>query len=728
MTGTPPRTRVRRVAVAGNPNSGKTSLFNKLTGLRAKVANYHGVTVEKREGRLLNSDLSLVDLPGTYSLSARSPEEVIARNVLLGLVVGEPQPDAVVIVVDASNLERNLYLATQIIEFGLPTLVACNMMDVARRRGRTIDCDRLARQLGVPVLPTVARTGDGIPNLRDAIVAVAERPPQPDITHRAFELPDEIEAAVTRIAERLVADDVATVESARGAALLWLMDRTSDVDPAVRNASLLAHLTEESTAVAEQVADEIGAAFQDPTRVIIEARYDWISEIVRNASPPSANAPRSRTDKIDSVLTHRLWGMIIFACVMFCMFFAIFTLADPVMGWIEVGQSAASDAAVAAIPEGPLQSLVANGIIAGVGSVLIFFPQICMLFLLLTLLEDTGYIARAAFLMDRVMSRVGLHGRSFIPLLSSYGCAIPGILATRTIEHPRDRLTTILVAPLMSCSARLPVYIVVIGAVFGSSVWLQTGALFSLYAIGTIAAFVIALVLRRSVLRGPPPTFIMELPPYHFPQLRTVVRTTWDRSKLFLTGAGTTIFAVCIVIWALSYFPRLDKTNLSAVDNAQLESVPASDTAARDHMLQSMQLRESALGRLGHIIEPAIEPLGFDWRLGVGILSSFVAREVFVGTMGITFALGEADETSDALRDRLATAHWPDGHKLLTPLSGLSLMIFYVFACQCVSTLAVARKETGGWKWPAFMFGYMTLIAYIGALMVFQIGHALGYG
>ncbi|HPF38887.1 MAG TPA: ferrous iron transport protein B [Phycisphaerae bacterium] len=726
MTIAPPCTRIRRVAVAGNPNSGKTSLFNQLTGLRAKVANYHGVTVEKREGRLADHDITLVDLPGAYSLSARSPEEVIARNVLLGLVKGEPRPDAVVIVIDASNLERNLYLASQIIELGLPTIVACNMMDVAQRRGRAIDLRRLSEGLGVEVLPTVARTGEGAAELRRAIAALCEATVPATPRRRDFRLPDVIESAVDRIAERLVADDVATEDSARGAALLWLMDRTSDVDPAVRNASLLCHLSDASTDIAEQIASDVSAAFEDPTRVIIEARYDWIGGVVRSASPPTEPSRRTRTDRIDAILTHRLWGMLVFAGVMFSLFLGIFTVADPLMGLIETAQTATAEALKTWMPEGPLQSLLADGVVAGVGSVVIFFPQICILFLLLTLLEDTGYIARAAFLMDRVMNRVGLHGRSFIPLLSSYACAIPGILATRTIEHPRDRLTTILVAPLMSCSARLPVYLIVIGALFGHSVWMRTGVLFGMYALGTIAAFVIAMILKRSLLKGPPPAFIMELPPYHFPQLRTVLRTTWDRSKLFLTGAGTTIFAVCVVIWALSYFPRLDMNNLSAEEAAQLASV-AGDEAAVEHVKQSLQLRNSAIGHVGHWIEPIIEPLGYDWRMGIGILSSFAAREVFVGTMGITFALGEADETSDALREKLQSAQWPDGRKLVTPLSGLSLLIFYVFACQCASTLAVVKKETGGWRWPAFMFTYMTIIAYVGALAVFQIGRAMGY-
>ncbi|MCA9257363.1 MAG: ferrous iron transporter B, partial [Phycisphaerales bacterium] len=354
-------------------------------------------------------------------------------------------PDAVVIVIDASNLERNLYLASQIIELGLPTIVACNMMDVAQRRGRAIDLKRLSEGLGVDVLPTVARTGEGAADLRRAIAGICETPVPTTPGRRDFRLPDVIESAIDRIAGRLVADDVATEDSARGAALLWLMDRTSDVDPAVRNASLLCHLSDASSEVAEQIASEVSAAFEDPTRVVIEARYDWIGGVVRRASPPTELSRRTRTDRIDAILTHRLWGMLVFSGVMFSLFLGIFTLADPLMGLIETAQTATAEALKAWMPEGPLQSLLADGVVAGVGSVVIFFPQICILFLLLTLLEDTGYIARAAFLMDRVMNRVGLHGRSFIPLLSSYACAIPGILATRTIEHPRDRLTTILV-------------------------------------------------------------------------------------------------------------------------------------------------------------------------------------------------------------------------------------------------------------------------------------------
>ncbi len=433
-------------------------------------------------------------------------------------------------------------------------------------------------------------------------------------------------------------------------------------------------------------------------------------------------------DRIDRILTHRIFGLLIFGGVMFALFLGIFSGAEPLMDLIEQGQRALSDGVGAQLSEGPLRSLLTDGIITGVGAVVVFFPQICILFLFLSILEDSGYMARAAFLMDRLMSRVGLHGKSFIPLLSSYACAIPGILATRTIENRRDRFTTILVAPLMSCSARLPIYIIVIGAVFGEHVWLKAGVMFGLYVLGTAVALGVALLLKKTLFAGPKPTFILELPPYHMPQPMVILRTMWDRSKLFLTGAGTTIFAVSVVIWALSYFPRLDEADRSEASQAAIANVSEGDGVTRDSLIASQQLRHSYLGRLGRGLEPAIEPLGFDWRIGVGILSSFLAREVFVSTMGITFSLGEADESSPALQKQFATARWPDGRRVLTPLVGVGLMVFYVLACQCVSTLAVVRREMGSWRWPALMFSYMTVLAYLASLAVYQVGSRLGWG
>lgn len=714
-----------RIAVAGNPNCGKTSIFNQLTGLRQKVANYPGVTVEKREGTLADGRTILLDLPGTYSLSARSPDEEIARDVLLARIPGIERPDVILLVIDAANLERNLYLATQILEFGTPVIIACNMMDVARERGIAPDCDALSRELGVPVIPTVGRDGTGLDALREAL----HHPPRRQARTRAWRLDEPFELAAERIAAVMTESGAVPDFAVRGGSLLWLMDYLSGEERARASAErFLNKLLPAQADVLRATADELARAVKDASATAIEARYAWISQLVQRVCRPAGDAQRreSPTDRIDRIVTHRVFGLAIFAGIMFVLFLSIFWLAEPLMGAIEAGQIALADAARRLIPEGAIQSLVADGVIAGVGAVVIFFPQICILFFFLCILEDTGYMARAAFLMDRLMSRVGLHGKSFIPLLSSYACAIPGILATRTIESPRDRLTTILVAPLMSCSARLPVYVILIAAVFGDRPTLKAGVLFALYFTGTAAALLLALVFKITLFKGPAPVFILELPPYHRPRLFSVLRTMWDRSKTFLTGAGTTIVAVCVVVWALGYFPRLDRVQPPADVTAKLAALPADDIEAREHLLDAEQQRQSVLGRMGRAIEPVIEPLGYDWRIGVGILSSFLAREVFVGTMGVTFALGEADESSDALRDKLAGATWPDGRPLLTPLSAASLLVFYVLACQCIATLAVVRKETGGWKWPTFMFGYMTLLAYGASFCINQVGHAIG--
>ncbi|MFQ5411020.1 MAG: ferrous iron transport protein B [Phycisphaerae bacterium] len=724
-------TGVRRIAVAGNPNSGKTSIFNRLTGLRQKVGNYPGVTVEKREGRLAGTNVVLLDLPGTYSLSARSPEEEIARDLLLGRIKGIERPDSILLVIDASNLERNLYLACQILEFGTPVLIACNMMDIARQRGQRVDCEALSRELGVPVIPTEGHTGAGIDTLRQAMQPQSRQTPHP----RSWRLSEPFEEAVNGIARVMEDSKAVPPHAVRAGALLWLMDYLSD-EPAGRRPAerFLGNLSPSHAEALCAIADTLSERIEDPATVVIEARYTWIAQVVRRvvSVPDEATSATRRShrpaDRIDRILTHRVFGLLIFGGVMFALFLGIFSGAEPLMDLIERGQRMLSDAVGAQLSEGPLRSLLTDGIITGVGAVVVFFPQICILFLFLSILEDSGYMARAAFLMDRMMSRVGLHGKSFIPLLSSYACAIPGILATRTIENRRDRFTTILVAPLMSCSARLPIYIIVIGAVFGERLWLKAGVMFGLYALGTAVALGVALLLKKTLFAGPKPTFILELPPYHMPQPKVILRTMWDRSKLFLTGAGTTIFAVSVVIWALSYFPRLDETERSEASRGAIAHVAKGDEITRDGRLASEQLRHSYLGRLGRGLEPAIEPLGFDWRIGVGILSSFMAREVFVSTMGITYSLGEADESSPALQKQFATAQWPDGRRVLTPLVGVGLMVFYVLACQCVSTLAVVRRETGSWRWPAVMFSYMTVLAYLASLFVYQVGSRLGWG
>lgn len=726
-----------RIAVAGNPNSGKTTVFNNLTGLRAKVGNYPGVTVEKREGLLRDTPHTLLDLPGTYSLSARSPDEELARDVLLGRVPGTARPDAVLLVIDASNLERNLYLASQVLEFGMPVVIACNMMDAAAERGQIVDCEALARELGVPVIGTVAATGEGLDTVREALLRARSLTLSPQ---RAWKLPEPMEEAAHDVAAVMEESGAIPACAVRGGAVLWLMDYLAGDVASRRSAErFLARLQPAQATALCAAADRLLEAMADSAAAAVEARYEWISDVASRVvqreeprdrgdvdAPGQAAArsirlpPETLTDRIDRILTHRVLGLVIFAGVMFLLFLSIFSWAEPLMGLIDAGQGALAGFVSDRMADGPLRSLLTDGVIAGVGAVVIFFPQICILFFCLALLEDSGYMARAAFLMDRLMSHVGLHGKSFIPLLSSYACAIPGIMATRTIEDRRDRFTTILIAPLMSCSARLPVYIILIAALFGDRTWLKAGVMFGLYALGTITAMLLALLFKKTLFAGPRPAFILELPSYHVPRVGALLRSTWDRSKLFLTNAGTVIFCVSVIVWALSYFPRYTEGQLPADAQARIAAAP--DDAAREQTLAAEQLKASYIGQLGHFIEPAIAPLGYDWRLGIGLLSSFLAREVFVSVMGITFAVGESDESSVDLRRQLQTAAWPDGRLVLTAPAGLGLMVFYVFACQCISTLAVVKKETQSWRWPIFMFAYMSVLAYAAALGVYQIG------
>ncbi len=724
MAATTPR--ARRIAVAGNPNSGKSTLFNALTGMRQRVGNYPGVTVERHEGRFsqAGTDVLLVDLPGIYSISARSPDEEVSRDVLLGRIEGEAQPDGVLIVVDASNLERNFYLATQILDLGIPAVIACNMMDIAEERGERIDIDALSRELGVPVVATVGTRKSGVDTVRSALIDAAIA------RHDTWPLPGALESAVRTVADSLVAAGACPAMAAWGMALL-VMGETA----AGGNERWGISATVRATIASEQ-ARLASEGVRDVASALVEARYAWIGEFtsrcVHRDTPESADETVS--DRIDRVLTHKVFGTLIFAGVMFAMFVSIFSWAEPLMRWIETGQEYLQAGIHHVLPAGPVADLLAEGIIGGAGAVVVFLPQICILFLFIALLEDSGYMARAAFLMDRLMSAAGLHGKSFIPLLSSYACAVPGIMATRTIENPRDRLATILVAPLMSCSARLPVYLTVIGAVFAGSVWLKAGVIFSMYLLGTVIALLMAALFKKTLLRGPTPTFIMELPPYHLPRPRLILRAMWDRSKLFLTRAGTVIVAVCVVLWALAYFPRVSDPSpqLSGMTAGQSPVIEQRHAAPRatDDEATGDQLRHSYMGRMGRAIEPVIAPLGFDWRVGVGVLASFAAREVFVSTMGVVFNADDNDEAS--LRERMRTATWDSGprkgQRVFTPLSGVSLMVFYVLCCQCASTLAVIRRETNSWRWPVFAFGYMTALAYLASLLVYQVGIRVGIG
>ena len=723
----------RYVVLTGNPNSGKTTLFNALTGLRARVGNYAGVTVERKEGRLTGEPgaipVQILDLPGTYSLSPQSLDEQVSRDVLFHRLPEVPEPALVVVVVDASNLERNFYYAAQVLELGYPTILALNMMDVAEENGSMIDCAGLSIEIGAPVVPLAASLARGIPELRRAIHQTLAASHQAGEHARfLFDIPP------------LVAE-----ETARLAMLLPVEER-----PAVREVEALLLLTDAktltagngrySTAAAEAVVEARKRLEQsgiDWRTVVIEGRYAKSAVMLERVVEHPAVSRELLSDRIDRIVTHKFWGLLIFFGIMALMFFAIFTLAKVPMDLLQHTVVSVGTWVGSLLPKGDLNELLVEGVVKGVGAVVAFLPQICLLFLFIGLLEDTGYMARAAFLMDRLMSKVGLHGKSFIPMLSSFACAIPGIMATRTIETPKDRLVTILVAPLMSCSARLPVYTVLIGACFPNRRFVAAMTMWSMYMLGIVVAFGMAWVFKKTLLQGPTPLLIMELPPYKRPVTKVVLRHMWDRSKLFLRRAGTVILGINILLWFAATYPKNHEiTNRFEAQRQQLALLPL-DSTNRIEQLQKLKneeagenLRQSVAGRMGRMIEPAIKPLGFDWKIGIGIIASFAAREVFVSTMSIVYNLGKNPDDEAQIRplsETMAREVRPDGTPVYTALASITLMVFYVLAMQCVSTVAVVRRETNSWKWPLFQWAYMGALAWLFAFVTWQGGRLLGF-
>ena len=709
-TFTPRDEGVLHVALIGNPNTGKSTLFNALTGMRQRVGNYSGVTVERVEGRYRAESGGLVtvlDLPGTYSLSASSPDEEIALGVLLGRTTGVDAPDVVVVVVDAQNLERNLFLASQVLELGLPTVVALNQVDAAEAAGLRVDAVELTLELGAPVVPTVATRGRGLDVLRRAIERAGEVP----VAERKFELPDELSSALEPVEACLRRGGLSPSAAAMEALRLMAVAETQGHLRGIEG-------LDEVVGVAHETLESAGYY---PRALEAEMRYGWIAGVVeRTVHRPGAGGS-TLTDRIDALILHRVAGPLIFLVLMAFVFQSIFTWASPLMDATEGVVSAMGGWVGGMLPEGDLRSLVVDGLFAGVGSVVVFVPQIAVLFLFIGFLEDTGYMARAAFIMDRFMRGVGLHGRSFIPMLSGYACAVPGIMAARTIENPKDRLTTIMVVPLMSCSARLPIYALLIGTFIPSVAIagvfnLQGLTLLGMYLLGTVTALVMAAIFKKTLLKGPSRPMIMELPPYRLPNLKTLLLSVSHRVGLFLKKAGTIILALSILLWALATYPKTE---------------PAPQLT--EEQAQEAQLANSFLGQGGHAIEPLVRPLGFDWKIGVSILSSFAAREVFVASMGAIYGIGDADETSVALRDKLRSERNPvTGGLVYTPLVAVVLMVFYVYAMMCMSTNAIVVRETGGgWKgakWAAFQFAWMLALAYGAAFLVYRGGLALGLG
>ncbi len=694
-----PADRTPVYAIVGNPNCGKTTLFNALTGLRQKVGNYPGVTVEKKIGTVWSQHghpIQVIDLPGAYSLAARSPDEAVLRDVLFGRREDTPQPDRIICVVDAANLERNLYLVHQILDLGRPVIIALNMMDMAATAGLRVDPAELEGELGIPVIPCEAVHGKGLVELRLAMSRVE----LPLARHR-WDIPGPVAPAVAELQASLADNDGRPPLVARAEALLLLTDfdtvRVAGSKPlSPRTHEILDHWRRRW----EQEKADWPAA-------LIRSRYDAIAQLCRPVITRPGTTGPSRSDRIDAILCHSVWGWAAFAVIMALMLYSVFSLAAFPMDWIDAQVSALGDWVKATLPPGDLRDLLAGGVIAGVGSVVVFLPQILILFFFVGLLENTGYMARAAFIMDRPMSKVGLNGRSFIPLLSSYACAIPGIMATRTIENAKDRLVTILVAPWMSCSARIPVYALLIAALLPAetSAWTKTALAIAMYVLGTTGVFLAAWLFKRHLVKGGSTHMIMELPAYQPPRLGPILRHMVERAWLFLKNAGTIILAISIVLWALTTYPKH----------------PDPDAPA------TAQIAQSFAGRAGHLLEPAIKPLGFDWRIGIGLITSFAAREVFVNSMGVIFGVEGADEDTTPLRDALRAARWPDGAPLFTPLVCLTLMVYYVFAMQCMSTVAVVKRETNSWRWPLFQIAYMTSTAWLLCFILYQTGRALGY-
>ncbi len=747
------------VALTGNPNCGKTTLFNALTGLRAKVGNYAGVTVERKEGALQRANnITILDLPGTYSLSPRSLDEQISRDVLFHRLADVNAPGLVVVVADASNLERNLYYVTQVIELGYPTLVALNMMDVAEQNGHQIDPAQLARKLGTPVLPLIASKGEGVDELREQIIArlgtsSGGQDSWPG-NHAPFcELPKSFTAEIEQLAALLKQAFPQRKTSARAEALLLLADEKA-------LSATAGHYPVEIHALVTESRARLTAAGIDWRSSAIEARYARIGEIIHTVVTEVDLMHETFSDQVDRVVTHKAWGMLIFVALMALMFQSIFTFAKVPMDFLTEVVDSFGGWVSGLMAPGDLNELLVKGVIKGVGAVVVFLPQIILLFLFISLLEDTGYMARAAFLMDRLMSRVGLHGKSFIPMLSSFACAIPGIMATRTIESPKDRLVTILVAPLMSCSARLPVYTVLIAACIPDVTVLGFFKLagltmLAMYLLGIVVALFMAWLFKKTLLKGEPAMLIMELPPYKRPVLSVTLRHMWDRSKLFLRRAGTVILGINILLWFLATYPRSseiekqysekrltlesglskDPTGMTLASNLKIgtnavAATQADAISALEKEQAGERLRHSFAGRLGRLLEPAIAPLGFDWKMGIGIVASFAAREVFVSTMSVVYNVGDYDK-SDAGTTSLAQAlqeqKHPDGRAVYTPLTAVTLMVFYVFALQCVSTVAVVRRETNSWKWPLFQWAYMGALAWGLAFLTYHGGRLLGW-
>lgn len=687
-----------RILLVGNPNTGKTTLYNRLTGGSQKVGNYPGVTVDRHVGTLQLGDgepVELVDLPGAYSLAAESMDERIAFDELAGLDGGDP--DVVLIVADGTQLERSLYFVLQILDLGLPTVLALNFSD---EWNEPFDCEALSRALGIPVLTVSARKNTGLDELRKALAGTLA---QLHTSSRPWSDGDSAQQEQLEVVARALPDSWRPTGTRRTALARWAAlslgeDELTDIPDALREAVKAAAIPDED---------------------LIAPRYGWIERTLAELRAAPVSTVRPTSDRVDRFLLHPILGLFVFLGLMAVLFQALFVWADPMIGWVEGVVEAFAGFVSARLPDGLFHDFIIEGVIAGVGGVVVFLPQIILLFLALGILEDSGYMSRIVALMDRAMKSVGLEGRAFVPMLSGLACAIPAIMATRTMDRHRDRMLTMMVVPLMACAARLPVYGLLIAATIPSESiggFGQGLLLVAMYLFGVLITLAATFVLGKTVLKGTPSKLVVEMPPYRIPDFVTVIRRTWSKCVVFLMEAGTVILACTIIMWVLLSFPKHELS-----DTAQ----PGANT---EIVVASQQIRDSYAGQIGRSMEPVLVPLGFDWRIGIGLLGAFAAREVFVSTMGVVYGIEGADDDPTPLRESLTSSTWPDGRPVFTPLVCLSLLIFFAIACQCMSTLAVVKRETNTWRWPAFMFVYMTLLAWFMSFAVYQGGVLLGFG
>ncbi len=718
------------IALAGNPNSGKTTVFNAITGARQHVGNYPGVTVEKKTGSATHGDvrLDVVDLPGTYSLTAYSIEEVVTRNFLL-----DEKPDVVVDIVDSSNLERNLYLATQLMELGVPLVLAFNMSDVAASRGYNIDEEKLSELLGVPIVNTVGHKGKGISELLDAALASVGKTTS---EQRYPNYGREVEPHILQLTE--LVEQKCSKQRSRWFAIKLL---ENDDETIKRLGQVCPEHIEELTLEAERIRKHIESICGDVAEIIFaDRRYGFISGACTEAVTQSVERRHEHSDRIDAVMTNRYLGLPIFAILMYLVFQLTFSVGNPVVdafdGWKGDLAGAVSGLWGESGADSVLRSLLVDGIIEGVGAVLVFTPLIMLLFLAIAFLEDSGYMARAAFVIDRLMHKIGLHGKSFIPMLIGFGCTVPAIMATRTLETRRDRLTTILVLPLMSCGARLPIYVLILGAFFPINIvlWLfgifpvtnHALWLFLIYMIGIALAIICAKIFRGTLLKGEATPFVMELPPYRMPTIKGLAIHMWERTWLYIKKAGTIILAIVVVLWALAYWPKLGDEKRAVFEQQrtvvqaeqQADATQISDRITKiDAAEREAELEHSAIGRAGKTIAPVFKPCGFDWKISTAAIAAFAAKEVFVGQMGVLYSVGDdVDEESVDLREKLAAKY--------TPLIGFCIMLFCLISMPCMVTLAVTVREAG-WQWAMLQVTYLTVLAWVLTTIVYQVGSRL---